>query len=440
MHTASTPCERRAANPAPRSRGRALLLAGGVFAFFLAAGSAEAANLPGAFRGNAYATFANAKAGSAATSLGRSAFVACSCEGTTGKTVTAQVSNVSAGQVLSAANTQGSVTTAKTKNSAQVLNTATVSGLNALNGMITAGTITASAEVDATPSSMTPSSSNSLIDNLTIAGQSIPSDTPPNTVKQLPGIGTVTINKVTTSGRFHKNGTITVEMLVIDVTTKNNMGLKVGSEIVVTHAAAGFDRDVPADVFGGDAYAAAGNDALGGTLENEIGKSALVSVPCQGTDGKTKTATAKAQNVAGVMTMKDGFSTAFGGPEGSADVARTTARIDNVNLLGGLITGDTIEAVAQDSISGGVETASTDGSGFTGLTVAGVSVPLDTPPNTTLPLPGIGKIVINEQIVKPNGNVTVNGLHLVVSSVNLLGLPVGSELILAHASASAKPY
>ncbi|HEX4860810.1 MAG TPA: choice-of-anchor P family protein [Rhizomicrobium sp.] len=443
MHTASPSAARgmhARASQTTRSRGRTLVLVSGIFTLLLVAGTAEAANLPGAFRGDAYATFGNAKAGDAAASLGRSAFVACSCEGTNGRTVTAQVSNVSAGQVLTAANTQGSVTTSKTKNSAQVQNTATVSGLNALNGLITAGTITASAEVDATASSMTPSSSNSLIDNLNIAGQAIPSDTPPNTVKQLPGIGTVTINKVTTKGRFHKNGTITVEMLVIDVTTKNNMGLAVGSEIVVAHAQAGFDRDVPADVFGGNAYAATGNDALGGDVENEIGKSALLSIPCQGTGGKTKTNSIGSQNTSGVLSYQDGYTTAFAGPQGGAEVSLTTAQADNVNLIGGLITAGQIKAVAQDSMNGGVETTSTDGSGFSGLSVAGVQVPIDVPPNTIVPLPGIGTVTVNEQIVKQNGNVTVNGLHVKVSTDNPQGLPVGSELILAHASASAKPY
>ncbi len=443
MRTASPTCGRgiyARATAATRSRGRTLALVSGIFTLLLAAGTAEAANLPGAFRGGAYATFANAKAGNAAASLGRSAFVACACEGTNGKTVTAQVSNVSAGQVLTAANTQGSVTASKTKDSAQVLNTATVSGLNALNGMITAGTITAAAEVDATASAMTPSSSNSLIDNLTVAGEAIPSDTPPNTVKQLPGIGTVTINKVTTKGRFHDTGIITVEMLVIDVTKKNNMGLAVGSQIVVAHAAAGFDRSVPLDAFGGQAYAATGNDALGGDLENEIGKSALLSIPCQGTGGKTKTNSIGSQDSSGVVAYQDGYTTAFAGPQGGADVSLTTAQADNVNLIGGLVTAGQIKAVAQDSMSGGVETTSTDGSGFSGLSVAGVQIPVDVPPNTSVPLPGLGTVIVNEQIVKKNGNVTVNGLHVKVSTDNPQGLPVGSELIIAHASATAKPY
>jgi hypothetical protein len=421
-------------------RGGTLVLISGIFTLLLAAGSAQAADLPGAFRGNAYATFGNAKAGSVSASLGRSAFVSCACQGTNGKAVTAEVSNISAGQVFTAGDTQSSVLTQKTAKRAQVQNSTTVSGLNALNGLITAGTITAAAEIDVTSSSMTPSSSASVIDNLSIGGQSIPADTPPNTIVPLPGIGTVTVNKVTTKGSFHKSGTLTVEMLVIDVKTKNNMGLAVGSEIVVAHAAAGFDRNVPQDVFGGEAYAAQGNDALGNTLENEIGKSALISLPCQGTGGMTKTNSINSQTVAGVVTLQDGSTTAFGGPEGGADVARTTAQTGTVNLLGGLITVGAIQAVAQDSISDGVETTSTDGSGFTGLMVAGVQVPLNTPPNTSLPLPGIGTVIVDEQIVKKNGNVTVNGLHITVTTANPLGLPVGSEIILAHATAVAQPY
>ena len=446
MLTSSVPCARGHANQISADttpgcpRGFRAAVVSGIFMFLLA-GSAQAGALPGAFRGDAYATFGNARSGQTAASLGRSAFVSCACEGTNGKTKTVEVSNISAGKVLTAADTQSSVSTQKTANSATVQNSTTVSGLNALNGLITGGTITAAAEVDASSSSMTSSSSNSVFDNVVIAGQSVPSDTPPNTVRQLPGIGTVTINKVTTKGHFRTSGSITVEMLVIDVKTKNNLGLKVGSEIVIAHANAGYDRTAPADVFGGQAYAATGNDALGSDLENDIGKSALVNIGCQGTNGKTETNSISSSKTSGTLTFQDGSTTAFAGPEGGAEVARTTAQVGNLNLIGGLVTVESLQAVAQDSISSDVvETTSTDGSGFNGLMVAGVQIPLNTPPNTSIPLPGIGTLVVNEQIVKKNGNVTVNGLHITVSTANTQGLAVGSELIVAHASASAKPF
>src|ERR1700759_1416584 len=63
----------------------------------LAAAPSKAADFTGVFRGNAYATFANAKAGPVAASLGRSAFVSCTCTGTNGQTQSNEVASISAG-------------------------------------------------------------------------------------------------------------------------------------------------------------------------------------------------------------------------------------------------------------------------------------------------------------------------------------------------------
>lgn len=423
------------------SRSRFLAL--GLLVLAATGGTAQAATLPGSFRGNAFASFANLKAGPVSASLGRSAFVSCACEGTNGQVVSKEVDTISAGNngnVLISPVTQSTVLTQSTATTAEVQNTSTVNGLNALGGMITANAIKASADVSATAKTMTSSSSGSGFDNLNVAGQAVPANVPPNTVMQLPGIGTVTLNKVTVTGNFRKAGSILVEMVSIDVTAKNGLGLAVGSKIVLAHALAAFYRTTPTDVFGGQAFAALANDSIGSVTENRIGKAALVNIGCEGTGGKTRTASIASLNASGVLNTGDAMTTAFAGPEGGAQVARTTAQISNVNLLGGLITVGTIQAVAQDSIQNGVETPSTDGSGFAGLTVAGIPVPITVPPNTTLSLPGIGTVVVNEQTVNGNGNVSVNGLHITVSSLNLLGLPVGTDLVVAHASASAAPF
>jgi hypothetical protein len=423
---------------------RSSILAAGLLALAAPGGTAQAAQLQGAFDGNAYASFTNAKAGQIGASLDRSAFVSCTCEGTNGKTVTKEVNAVKSGddgKVLGAKATIGTTFTQKTDSTAEVKNTSTINGLNALGGMITADNVSASADVSATASTMTPSSAGSGFTNLKIAGQSFPDQVAPNTAVPLPGIGTVTLNKVTTQGGFHKSGQILVEMMAIDVTDRNNsLGIPNGSKIVIAHAAAAFTRDQPAYVFNGQAYASVASGAAGNDLENRIGKAAPVSIDCAGTNGKTISNSLNGLAVSGLMSAGDTITTAFAGPEGDAQVARTTASVANLSMLGGLITAPSIQAVAQDSIQGGNETASTDGSGFSGLTVAGVAVPVDAPPNTALPLPGIGTVVVNEQIVKNNGNVTVNGLHITVTSPNSLGMPVGSELIIAHANAAARPF
>jgi hypothetical protein len=416
-----------------------LSIFGGIAALALAtASSASASDLPGAFRGNAYATFANVKAGPISASLGRSAFRGCSCEGTDGQTLTTEVDSLSAGDngnVLIANVTQSAVFTQKTATTAQVQNSSTLTGLNVLGGLITADAIKSVATLSATKTTITPSSDGSTFTNLVIAGQTIPVNVPANTIIPLAGIGSVTVNKVVTTGG-PKNMLTVVEMLSIDVSLKNSLGLPVGAQIVVAHAA-GFTPRQPSAVFGGQAYAITSNANIGNGLENKIGKAAGLNLGCEGLRTKTKTNSIASFNVAGLLTMGDGVTTAFGGPEGAANVSRMTATVSGVSLLDGLIQVGALQAVAQSSMQNGVATPSTDGSGFAGLIVAGLTIPVTLPANTKINLPLLGNVIINEQTVKQDGSVSVNGLHITVtSSLNLLGLPVGAELIVAHAASS----
>jgi len=125
----------------------------------------------------------------------------------------------------------------------------------------------------------------------------------------------------------------------------------------------------------------------------------------------------------------------------SADVSAGTAstaiaNVDGVSLLGGLITADAVKSVSSSvSSSGGFSTSST-GTLFTHASVLGVAVLADVAPNTRIVLPGIGFVILNEQVSKVNSasaSLTVNAIHVHVSQDNSLGLPVGTQLIVAHA-------
>ena len=131
----------------------------------------------------------------------------------------------------------------------------------------------------------------------------------------------------------------------------------------------------------------------------------------------------------------------FGGPVSGASVAKSTASLSDVSLLGGLITAVTLTAEAQESRSGTVSTASTAGSGFAGLKVAGVAIPKSARPNLTLNLPGFGFVTVNEQTVTPAaGAVRVTGLDVFINQVNVLDIPVGAHLTLGTAFAVAQNF
>jgi len=407
------------------------------------AGRGEAATpLKGSFRGNAYATFANAEAGPVATQLGRSAFQPCPCRGTGGKTLSNTVDSVATtdeGRTLRANGTLSTVFTDKTATSARVSNTSTVAGLNALDGMITADAIKAVANTSATATTINSSPKGSTFANLRIAGEPISAKVAANTRVSLPGVGYVLLKSVKRGGDGTSLSTVTVDMLTVVVTENNAFALPVGSRIVVAHALSGFSRSEPDVIVGGQAYAATAS-TTSDDLQNRVGKAAFIVVGCEGTRGKTRTNNVNTLDVGEVLSSGTGETTAFGGPTATGTVAKTTARVQNVSLLGGIIRADAVTAVATDTFRNGKRFSSARGSQFANLTVAGAPVPVEVEPNTRLPLPGIGFVIVNEQKLPEPGSearTQVNGLRVFVTKNNSLGLPVGTQIIVAHADSTA---
>ena len=103
-----------------------------------------------------------------------------------------------------------------------------------------------------------------------------------------------------------------------------------------------------------------------------------------------------------------------------ADGSRTAAahaQVTGINLLGGLITADLVgtSAQAQQPLTDtgpGVITA-TGATTLTNLRVAGVAVSADATPNTTIALPLVGSLVVNQQTaVAGHKGITVTALSL----------------------------
>ena len=227
------------------------------------------------------------------------------------------------------------------------------------------------------------------------------------------------------------------------VEEENDYDLPIGTEIIVGHTTAGFSRTVPEVVFGGNAYAAEGSARTGDALASKIGRAANIYIGCEGTAGKTKTNNINEVDAGTPLSYGSGKTTGFGGKTLSGRVAKTTAKVEDVSLLTGAVTADSVTAVAQETIRNGVKTRSTQGSGFAGLKVNGVRVPLPARPNTVVELPMFGRVVLNEQTIPPPGSTEpteVNGMVVIITKPNALKLPVGSRIIVAHAGARVLPF
>jgi hypothetical protein len=125
-----------------------------------------------------------------------------------------------------------------------------------------------------------------------------------------------------------------------------------------------------------------------------------------------------------------------GATDTQASTAQSTAHLENVNVLSGLITAETVIAATSSWVSGAAG-RNTLGSTFTNLAVNGVPVASGDylpAPNTRVNLPGVGYAVLNEQIASDGAGIMVNMIHVVLQDA-LTGLTIG-EIIVASASSS----
>ena len=123
----------------------------------------------------------------------------------------------------------------------------------------------------------------------------------------------------------------------------------------------------------------------------------------------------------------------------SAITAQASSTVQNVNVLNGLITASQVRAVA-NSIGTPNDATSSNASNFVGLRVAGTLISGSVTPNTTVKLPGLGYVVLNEQDGPSNSfaatSISINMIDLYVTVTNSLGLSTGTRIIVAHADST----
>ena len=121
--------------------------------------------------------------------------------------------------------------------------------------------------------------------------------------------------------------------------------------------------------------------------------------------------------------------------------ATTTAEAANVNVLNGLITAKAVLAVATSYANGATATSESNGSTLLGLVVGSLSYGDVSPaPNTQVSLPGVGYVVLNEQVPTGDGvhatGLTVNMIHVYLTDP-VFGTPAGEIVIGAATSAAS---
>jgi hypothetical protein len=113
-----------------------------------------------------------------------------------------------------------------------------------------------------------------------------------------------------------------------------------------------------------------------------------------------------------------------------------------------VVTAQVIHSEAHSSATNTGSTSTDAGTSLTNVSVLGLPVALNPASNTVIALPGIGFIVLNEQVCdggglashsctgKPHSGITVRAIDIVVNVLgNPLGLIPGVRIVVAEAHA-----
>lgn len=407
--------------------------------------AASSGTIGGHFFGQSWASDANAKAGDLSVRLGRSAYAPCPCLGTGGVTKSNTITDIDLPGLAHLDVTKSSANADKSNHhTAQVRMIAKVTGLDLLDGLITADAIKAVSTTHATSGSITRSASGSTFVKLRIAGKGISASTGPNRKVSLPGVGYVMLREQHLTGSSNRRRGLDVTMLRVHVSVKNHFHLPVGAEIRVASVRSAYDRDPVKVAFKGGAYGAASTTDAG-PWSNRIGKAAVIFLPCESTKGAWRTNTVDHVKVGNLLQLGTVLSRAKSDITGGVGTAVTRSEIQTVRL--GLAPTPLVRLTALKGVAKATwdrntnhGSWSTGGSLLADLDIAGIiALPVVVPANTHVDVPGLGHLTLYERsasVTSTAATVKVAMLHLVVTA-NALGIPVGTDVKVGVATATA---
>ena len=165
---------------------------------------------------------------------------------------------------------------------------------------------------------------------------------------------------------------------------------------------------------------------------------AALAYGCGTPAGYDRTATSAGVNVPPSI-LSTNTVTVTGQTFASPTESRTSSRVENVDVLGGLVTASAVTSVSSSTNGAGGYDTSAAGTSFAGLRVLGLPVLLGPSPNTRIELPGVGYVVLNEQksrVTDTSAALRVNGIRAVVTQFNLLGFDIGTTVVVAQAQSA----
>ncbi len=391
----------------------------------------------------------------------------CSSQSGTGSTSNGnQVLNVAvpppSGSVLKANVLSASSTSTvdPTTNSATDTGVAESAGVNLVGGLVTADVVRAVATAQTSAFNSSFSSAGSAFNNLVVNGTQV-NNVNPNTTIDLPaaqfGAGSFVKLFEEIGSSFQPSpgqlagGTfaadLTVNMIRVHITSLAVTGDAV--DLVVSHAQAHADFPQPAGC-----PALVGTVSGNATIVNEQTNPSelpvvvgFVSIPPQGGHDHQDLEQLSTSLVTGGTSV----SNSAGAILTSNSTSSSFAKAQSVCVLpvnGSCIAfASAIISQANSSSGGGISSSDAKGTSLLGLSVGGTSVSDNPPPNTTILVPGIGSVTLNEQTCDGGGappcagttssGIRVRAIHVIVDNPNALGVPQGADVIVGEAHADS---
>jgi hypothetical protein len=303
--------------------------------------------------------------------------------------------------------------------------------LSLLGGLITADALIARTSCTGDGATATCSATGTTFVNLRVDGVLIAANVAPNSAIVIPGIATVVVNEQIATGNGTTTAGLTVNMLHVTL-------LDGVSEVVVASAQSNVDFrpladdclcPAPDNTVSGDAY---GTEVDVLTVQSTRNPHATLSA-----QGGNASASVLVADVPGVLSTGTVTSTTSGNVTPTNATSQSLSSVEQLSLLGGLITATAVQAEATCTGNGTTASCTAAGTTLVSLSVLGVPIVVNPAPNTVILLPLIGSVTLNEQIVGGNGvttaSLTVNVIHVRITSVlALLGL---GDIVVSSASA-----
>jgi hypothetical protein len=342
------------------------------------------------------------------------------------------VATVKAGTLADVGAVTTSTTAAAYGDGVKITSHAKTLGVNLLNGAITADAVETTTVTTGSLATGLTSVANTTYVNLHIVGVDLPVNIPKNYKVQISGLATIVINA---SYAQQSDGVLTHTGYGLGIWLLRGFGgAPSGSTIILNPTFAGVAPPIPVDqpTVGGYAYGTHVVLSAGSEVKGESGKTANVSTPPSSSGGRLLSNDTARAYMAGVLNIGAITSTSrsTSSTSGSAEVINTN-EIAGVNLFNGVVTADAIKVVSTSKKENGVLTRSMTLT-FVNLVVAGVKIPVDVAPNTTINVAGLGKVVINDQIKTFTAN-RIRGIYIKLLEPNG-GLETGAEVEVAVAA------